>query len=67
MRTKPGKLMKRWDDLLDRIIHKHEASNLVEEEEEPDDLIGALLAHQQEYSLPKDHMRALVIVSKIIT
>lgn len=44
MHTKAGKLMKRWDDLLGRIIHDHEAGNLVQQEE-PDDLIGALLAH----------------------
>jgi hypothetical protein len=67
MRTKAGKLIKGWDGLLDRIIDDHEVGNLVQQQEEPDHLIGALLAHQQEYNLPNDHMRALIIVSKIVT
>lgn len=37
-------------------------------EEEPEDLIGALFAHQQEYNLSRDDMRALVIArNKIFT
>ena len=52
MHTKAGKLIKRWDDLLDRLIADHEAAGNLVQQEEPTDLIGALLAHQHEYVQP---------------
>jgi hypothetical protein len=66
MRIRAGKLRKRWDEVLERLIADHEAAadnQLVQQEE---DFIGAILAHQHDYGLTRDDLRALIVVSNTL-
>ena len=55
-----AKHRKRWDDLLDGLIDKH-ASKTVDGEHE-EDFIDVLLSVQQEYSLTRDNIKAILMV-----
>ena len=58
--AKAAKDRKRWDDLLDGLIDKH-ASKTVDGEHE-EDFIDVLLSVQQEYSLTRDNIKAILMV-----
>ncbi|XP_047066667.1 indole-2-monooxygenase-like isoform X2 [Lolium rigidum] len=62
--SKMHRLRKRWDELLDRIIedHANRASSLEQQHEDQDaDFVDVLLSRQHEYSLTRQHIKAILI------
>nr|XP_040243309.1 indole-2-monooxygenase-like [Aegilops tauschii subsp. strangulata] len=57
--AKAVKLKRRWDDVLDDLIDKH-ASKMANDDEE-EDFIDVLLSVQQEYSLTRDNIKAILV------
>jgi S-adenosylmethionine synthetase len=62
-------LRKRWDGLLDKIIDDHASkASLQQQHEDPDaDFVDVLLSRQHEYSLTRQHIKAILIVSTVLT
>jgi chemotaxis regulatin CheY-phosphate phosphatase CheZ len=58
--AKAVKHRKRWDNLLDSLIDKHVRKTVNDEHEE--DFIDVLLSVQQEYSLTRDNIKAILMV-----
>jgi hypothetical protein len=67
--SKMHRLRKRWDGLLDRIIEDHasKASLQQQHEDQDADFVDVLLSRQHEYSLTRQHIKAILIVSTSAT
>ncbi|KAM0848064.1 hypothetical protein ACQ4PT_054618 [Festuca glaucescens] len=61
--SKMQRLRKRWDELLDRIIDDHasKASLQQQQEDQDADFVDVLLSRQHEYSLTRQHIKAILI------
>ncbi|GJN39849.1 hypothetical protein PR202_gb28997 [Eleusine coracana subsp. coracana] len=66
--AKAMKINKRWDQLLNKLIHDHvtrlqqqQASDTDAQQEEDSSFIEVLLSLQEEYGLTTDHIKAIVI------
>ena len=63
--AKAKRISKRWDDLLDKLIDDHAAKPSLlqhQRDDEESDFIDVLLSVQQEYSLTRDNIKALLVV-----
>nr|CAB3479652.1 unnamed protein product [Digitaria exilis] len=60
------KTSQRWDKLIEEIIGEHEAraAQRHHEEEDDSDFIDVLLSRQHEYGLTRDHIKAILIMSR---
>ena len=72
VRAKSGRLRRRWDELLDRLIDDHESKNkptvpaaaaASDPKDENDDFIHILLSVRHEYGLTREQMKAILLVS----
>lgn len=61
--SKMHRLRKRWDELLDRIIDEHASKAPLQQQHEDQeaDFVDVLLRHQHEYSLTRQHIKAILI------
>ncbi|CAL5009397.1 unnamed protein product [Urochloa decumbens] len=53
---------KRWDELLNKLIHAHESRLVSERDGEESDFIDVLLSVQQEYNLTRDSIKAQLVI-----
>ena len=68
VRAKSERLRRRWDELLEQLIDDHErqydaVSAASDQKGEDDDFIHVLLSVRQEYSLTRDNIKAILLVS----
>lgn len=62
--VKARRLNKRWNDLLDEIIHEHVHSTRPsrEKDENSEDFIDLMLSLRKEYGLTMDNLKAMLVV-----
>ena len=68
VRAKSERLRRRWDELLEQLIDDHErqydvVSAASDQKGEDDDFIHVLLSVRQEYSLTRENIKAILLVS----